>query len=319
MPLCAADEAAAAGRALAEDLLPRARQAGEKQAAIDRHAGNLAEMRKRRDALRGALDDLTRAANEAVHPVPEMAALREELQRAISRLESTLQQAAPDLGPAAARLLARVNATATVEEAQTVRRLLGEVEQFDLLTAYERVQIFRAYNRRMAVEYGAHGPRVVQAAHWDDPVWQLRQAAANAQQLVLMVDGHNVLHLLPEMFSRDFEDDAPRTRAREHLVELARRMFFAHPECDVRIYFDSPVASERRHGANVREIYSGGGEGEHRADTAIVRGLDACCATMSAMPRLLVTDDRDLRKSAIERGARIVPVAQFGALLADLK
>jgi hypothetical protein len=96
-------------------------------------------------------------------------------------------------------------------------------------------------------------------------------------------------------------------------------MFFAHPECDVRIYFDSPVASERRHGANVREIYSGGGEGEHRADTAIVRGLDACCATMSAMPRLLVTDDRDLRKSAIERGARIVPVAQFGALLADLK
>jgi hypothetical protein len=94
-------------------------------------------------------------------------------------------------------------------------------------------------------------------------------------------------------------------------------MFYAHPDCDVRVYFDGPEAAQRSHGANVREIYSGGA-GDHRADNAILADLDYLCATMSAMPRLLVTDDRELAAAAAKRNTRIMRSLQFGALLEDI-
>ena len=64
---------------------------------------------------------------------------------------------------------------------------------------------------------------------------------------------------------------------------------------------------------------AGGGQGEHRADKYIVEYLGHCCREMSAMPRILVSDDRDLRAKAAEFGARYMPVPQFGAFLQEMQ
>ena len=68
---------------------------------------------------------------------------------------------------------------------------------------------------------------------------------------------------------------------------------------------------------NVFEVYSGG-EGEHRADRALVGQIEHCCRTMSGLPRILVTDDKELRAAARALGTRIMPVPQFGAFLEEM-
>jgi hypothetical protein len=86
----------------------------------------------------------------------------------------------------------------------------------------------------------------------------------------------------------------------------------------VHVFFDAPKPGREQRAANVWEIYSGGGQGEHRADRAITDYLEYCCKTMSAMPRLLVTDDRELREAAVRLGAKFMPVPQFGAFLEEM-
>jgi hypothetical protein len=90
-------------------------------------------------------------------------------------------------------------------------------------------------------------------------------------------------------------------------------------KCQAHVFFDAPTPGRHQHAGNVWEIYSGGGQAEHRADAAIAGYLEYCCQTMSAMPRLLVTDDRGLRARAVELGARFMPVPQFGAFLEEIR
>lgn len=318
LPLRALDTAETTGDATAENLVKRAEEAVSRQSATDRHAGNARRIRERLHALDEALKTVRQAAADAIHPLPELATVATELEREIAQLESVLGKVAPTVTPFETRVRGRIAAARELDDLQEVRRGLQQLEAFGVLREAELVRLYQAYNRSMSTIYTQFGPKVVKAADWDDPVWRLKHAADNAAEIQLFIDGHNVLHLVPELFADDFEDGVPKGQARDHLVNLLQRMFYGHAECSVRVYFDSPEHTERRRGANIREIYSGG-EGEHRADDMIAHDLERLHLTDPQTPRMLVTDDRDLRERAARHGgAQVMGVAQFSALLMDL-
>jgi len=301
-----------------DDLLEAAERALAKQAEMDRHSGNLREIRGQIERLNAALVEVRGARADALHPSSELAAVETRLEHEIQRLESAEGRDASEASSFAQRLLARINAAATIEELQAFHRLLEDMETLQAVEARDLVALYAVYNRRMSIFYGSFSPKVVKAAPVDDPVWRLKQASSAHEQLVLFIDGHNLLHLLPNIFSDAYEDGQPKAEARKQLVELTVKINEGHPECDTRVYFDGPKRSKFKHPNNVREIYSGG-EGEHRADRVIVEDLEYCCRSMSAMPRLIVTNDKELRAEALRCGAKFMPVQQFAAVLDEVR
>ena len=149
----------------------------------------------------------------------------------------------------------------------------------------------------------------------NDPAWRLQRAVEENQPLIVILDGHNVVHLLPEFFEDSYSDGVPGKATREKLVSSVCRIFESADKCKVDVFFDGPSPSTQMHAPHIREVYSGGGNAEHRADNAIVEYLEFCCRQMSAMPRILVTDDRDLRAEGDRRGALSMPVPEFGAFM----
>ena len=79
------------------------------------------------------------------------------------------------------------------------------------------------------------------------------------------------------------------------------------------VVFDGPTRTESTPSSNVRVTYSGG-EGEHRADAALLDNI-RFFRTGDDIPILLVTNDNDLISSARRLGALTLSALEFGAFL----
>ena len=106
--------------------------------------------------------------------------------------------------------------------------------------------------------------------------------------------------------------------SREALLDAMKRAVADADDCKVHVFFDSPEFSERKYATNVYEIFSGGGQADHRADGVIKGYLERCCQEHSAMPRILVTNDRELGQQVRDLHADIMYVQQFGAFLEEM-
>jgi len=86
----------------------------------------------------------------------------------------------------------------------------------------------------------------------------------------------------------------------------------------VNIFFDGPVYSQEHAATNVKITYSGG-EGEHRADNAILELAEYMHSHLPDLIRVLVTDDRDLAKQAKKYKTASMRLAEFAAIVVDSK
>jgi flagellar biosynthesis GTPase FlhF len=312
----AAAEAAAQSPAAAGDLLLRVASALTRQREQDRHSGNVAQVRQRLDRLRKALGEVRDAAAQAVRPLPELAALEQELDREIRPLVPIVESQPARPSPVATALAARINA-APDGEIEEVGALLNGMADAEFLSSAEADALYRLYHRRLDVLYLAAGPKVLAAASEPDPFWRMQRAFGGGERMALLIDGHNVLFLLDELFGNVYEDGQPRTRARQRLADLTVRLTGGHPECETTLFFDGPQEAHSAAAPNVKIVYSGG-QGDNRADDAIIRQLKYYRTEPRPRPRVVVTDDMELRRRVRDTGAAVMPVRQLGALLADV-
>ncbi len=301
------------------DVLVEAEAVLLKQAELDRHCGNLRLLRERAAALQAMCARLRQAQQEALHPLPALAELAARVEREGELIVARLP-AAPEAtsGELDVRLRAALNTAPDEQELHRLRLLLTELDERSLLPADELRRLYADYHRAMLRHYALRGPGAPQAAGGTarHPVWRLRQAPAQTPPLLLLVDGYNVLHLLPALFGAAGEKDGrPGAAARRLLMEKVARLVRGAPQCETRVCFDGPSPQELTHAPNLREVYSGGGRGAHRADGVILKHLEYSRSRPGAPACVLVTDDRALAAEARGLGARIMSVAEFGACL----
>lgn len=128
----------------------------------------------------------------------------------------------------------------------------------------------------------------------------------------VLIDGHNLLYAVRARFAARLVDGHPRTAAREALVETLLAAFRVGSH-SVQIYFDGPVAHRERRSEQIEVIYPGG-EGDQRADRAILRDLTELNDKSKAAVITVVTRDIKLARRARKRGATVVdPEAFFAA------
>ncbi len=126
---------------------------------------------------------------------------------------------------------------------------------------------------------------------------------------VLIIDGHNVLFALRVRFAEQLVDGHPGTAAREALVETLLGACTG-PGRVVHVYFDGDTPHTEQRSAQLEVIYPGG-EGDQRADKAILARLSTLASEVGSSTVTVVTRDRKLSRRARRRGATVVDPAAF--------
>jgi hypothetical protein len=302
---------AADGTALHEQIETLLRR----QAEQDRRFGNRESLRAELVVCRAGLDRVRVAAADALQPLAELQDAEVALRTRIEAVERVLgPRAEITVKPVVEALLLRVRAAKTCEGLASLATLIGHLGDEDVLDVADVARLHAAYEQRMAIIYGSRIPGVVTRPALDPAGEAMREAADRGTPLAVFIDGHNVLFQLRALFEADFEEQQPRARAREALVALVQQFAAGRPHLRMHIHFDGPDPRRYRADPNVRVVYSGG-KGEGRADRAILDDIEASHRTESAMPRVIVTLDRDLAGKAYRHGALRMDPWAFGEWL----
>ena len=151
-----------------------------------------------------------------------------------------------------------------------------------------------------------------------DSGWSLRDALFRNKPTLLVLDGHNILFGLSDLFASEYENDHPGRKARQKLVGLIEKLVGPRPGITTKICFDGPSGEVVRVRSNV-EIHFSGGTGRDRADELIVSRLQFKDLQSLDQRVFVVTDDRAVRRQIVRTGAKFVPNDLFAVLLADFQ
>jgi predicted RNA-binding protein with PIN domain len=293
-------------------LLSRASDALSRQAAADRHSGNRRTVATRQELLARRLAEVRDALANAMQPLPELAVLEGELSAEIERLDRLLNRRTSRT-PLEELLAARA-ARATFEELQNLRGVVEQLTALGACSAEAAARLMETMEHRRRVA-GAAALSPADADEADDtPAGVLRCALRGRCAAILLVDGHNVLFGLQGRYLPPQGAAVPTGAARARLIDDIVRLTADRTTCRAWIVFDGPTRSESTPSGNVRVTYSGG-EGEHRADAALLDNIRFFRAG-GEIPILLVTNDNALSGEARRLGARTLSALELGSFLA---
>ena len=128
-----------------------------------------------------------------------------------------------------------------------------------------------------------------------------------------ILDGHNILYASRPVFLEHLVDGHPGTAAREALVQRLL-LAFASPGPEVWLSFDGSEPMTEVRSDRVRVSYSGG-DGDQRADRAILRQVSMHAAAGNVSAVVVVTRDITLARRARKRGAGIMAPGAFLEML----
>ncbi|HUH00313.1 MAG TPA: NYN domain-containing protein [Gammaproteobacteria bacterium] len=130
-----------------------------------------------------------------------------------------------------------------------------------------------------------------------------------APPLTYILDGHNVLYAMRQAFLEQLAEGHPGTAAREELIQRLARAFIP-PGPEVFLYFDGSAPGTESPSEQLRVIYPGG-EGDQRADTAILEHVNEHLQAGKEAQLVVVTRDIKLARRARKRGASVLEPAEF--------
>jgi hypothetical protein len=284
-----------------------------RQAEIDHREGLRTSLVAELHRTHALLAEVERARLDTLNPLPQLPEAAQRLQAHAAALQDRLDQAARaavavrDVSPAVPRppaacaeadaaaaplrrLQQKIAATPTLDALAALRQQLQAAERLALLTPEQSATVHallheaisRLYDRS-ALAIGLDQAPLPDAR--DFPLQALQAALARRLPCTLLVDGHNVLYLLPALF-RPYHDaqGQPTGRARQALAERLQALAARHPSLHVDLWFDGPAHDTRSLSEQVRVHFSGG-IGTDRADGAIVAQLRHLGDSLSAVDR----------------------------------
>lgn len=326
---------------LGEDTLAAQAEALlRRQAEIDRREGLRSALVAELQRTQAALAEVQRAQVDALNPLPQLPEMARRLRVHAAALQSRLDAASasatspahPDAAVGEtttvtsheplARLHQVLAATHTLDSLAEVRRQLQAAEPLSLLTAGELARAYsllhdaagRLYDRS-AVAAGVTHPPALDARAF--PLQALQRTLASGRSGTLVVDGHNVLHLLPKIFRAYYDSrDQPTAEARRALADRLLDLAARYPSLHVELWFDGPVQDTRALSERVRLHFSGG-SGSNRADRAIIAQVHHL-ANAGGNLIAVASADGEVRADAQSLNALLMYPVELGLWFGDL-
>ncbi|MFW8601406.1 NYN domain-containing protein [Desulfobacterota bacterium M19] len=298
------------------DIKLRALNILQEQKKLDRHYANRRVLRQRLRELTDLKEQVGQAGRESLNPLPELSVLNKELETEIRALKKLLGESDVE-DNWCLKLELKINQAATQTEFNAINQLLEQLTAFDLLNN-EAERLHNLYHNCLARLYEKYSPRTAIYGKSTNPLQLIQNWHKIKKTFVLVVDGYNVILSMSEIFRADYEADGkPGTASRCHLLRIIAEMLH-DSTCLAEVFFDGEEAGQRNFSPQVREVFSGGGSRAvvNRADRAIIDYLSSLPPGSNRdMPRIVITDDRELQSQARRQQAKIMPLAQFAALI----
>ena len=294
-----------------DDILTQADNILTKQVEQDRHYGNIKTLNERLHCLQAKSRHLIQAQKESIKPLSELSTINHEITAEIDKLNSLmgLKRLEPSFVD---ECISRINSAETAPELKATEAMLALFTNMKLLPDNELNELYIQYNGRIGLMFEQYKPS---AELTDNALWWFYKLLRDNTKVHLLLDGHNILHLLSPIFSPFYENDIPGGVARGQLIERMVKAVANYPNCMVNIFFDGPEPSEYSQSVNVKVIYSGGGNSEHRADGVLLNYLQFIVGNNATEAAVIVTDDRDIQAKGQQLKAKIVSPIQFAGMI----
>lgn len=199
---------------------------------------------------------------------------------------------------------------------EAVADKLIKIGELEILSGNELRSLYSIYHNKQERMYDRLLADSPKATVPTSLAWKFKYSIDKQQPFSWILDGHNVLFSLTDIFGCD-DSGVPGEDARNKLIATMTALVKDALQCEVNIFFDGPVYSQEHAAPNVKITYSGG-EGEHRADDAILELTEYMQSNSPKLTRVLVTDDRDLARQAKKHKTASMRIAEFAAIVVEL-
>ena len=294
------------------DLTDRARQIIAKQEEIDRNAGNRRVLSDRLHTVRDLRDHVNALCRNSLNPLSELAGLLDELNAEANRLRSLLGFC--DESEFIQNFMARIGQAGSPDDVAAYRQLLTSLNDARVLDREDLRLLFEYCDRRMDLAYDKRMPEALSPGAAASPFHSLKEAVVHNHEMIWLLDGHNILHALTDLFGELDSKGNPTEESRYRLSDALVALVGKADQCQIRLYYDGPERSEYSPSENVKVIYSGG-EGDHKADRAVCAYLEYLRRTAPQVQAFVTTDDRDLRSRSTDAGANALSIDELYILL----
>ena len=324
-PLVAVDHAL---QGPSNELLARTDQVLADQAQQDQAFGHREALRARIAALESARSKLRDARLHAIKPLAELASLEADIDHELERLRRVLQTATKPTSkdPVLSQLEVSLNAQQTFEGLAALRRFIracvaqGLVKKADAakLDHQARQQALRL-NDRVLVDPAYVQTNAILEGKPQSPE-TLAQALALGLAHRILLDGYNLifdaLGYNASLGPSRAGSKPQRSMAEEGrlaLIDQVKASIAHHPLIEVRIFLDSPHASDERINDQLSLHYSGG-SGANRADRDIAAYLDYLKQRNDTVPTTVISKDWEVQQNAQSHHIHTLRPDHFWAL-----
>ena len=324
-PLVAVDRAL---QGPSSDLLARTDQVLADQAQQDQAFGHREALRARIAALESARSKLRDARLHAIKPLAELASLEADIDHELARLQRVLQTATKPTSkdPVLSQLEVSLNAQQSFEGLAALRRFIracvaqGLVKKADAarLDHQARQQALRL-NDLVLIDPAYVQTNAIIEGEPPSPE-TLAQALALGLAHRILLDGYNLifdaLGYNASLGPSRAGSKPQRSMAEEGrlaLIDQVKASIAHHPLIEVRIFLDSPHASDERINNQLSLHYSGG-SGANRADRDIAAYLDYLKQRNDTVPTTVISKDWEVQQNAQSHHIHTLRPDHFWAL-----
>jgi len=300
------------------DLLTEVEDVLKRQLEIDKQYGTMQKLESQVAELRGAREQLLSALTSSMRPRREIPALINRIDLEIENVDRLLgRKERPALSSIATELSREINLSTSLEMLSEIRSRVIKAKDTNALPSTESKSLFDLIHQKTdqfycaaSIERGLSGDIESLAALPKNHFMALMLDRLNCR---LIVDGHNLLFRLKDLFHKFYEKDAPKAIARAELAKRLLTMIDEFQSVRVDAWFDGPELTNETLHENLRVHFSGG-SGDNRADDSIVSFLRAL-KPEDLFVTFVVTDDRGLRERCTAVGAKVLACDEVANLL----
>ena len=207
-----AEALAHAAQATPVDLLQEAEDLLQRQANVDQRFGLRSQLETEAVRCKDVRRRLMEAVKESIQPLPELGSSARKLEKRIAEIQKVLQQTS-SVGASAVQapplLIEKLQHATTLDEVARVRKGLIAIESIGLLAPPELSAAYALIGDKASRLYAQANlgktAKSQKASLKGVPLYALQRQVADGTECTLLIDGHNVLHKLPNLFGSFYE------------------------------------------------------------------------------------------------------------------
>jgi len=289
-----------------------------RQAEVDKQYGTIQKLEGQLGDLLEAKEKLLFSLDNSIQPRREIPLLISRIDLEIDTLEKQLgRKERPELSSLTTQLCSEIKLADSLETLSEIRTRVMKISDSGGLSSVETRILFEVVLERTDQLYCSTLIESNRTWHYESflglPGNYLRALISDRLHCRLIIDGHNLLFSLDDLFGEFYEGGTPKALAREELTKRSISLVEQFQSVVMDIWFDGPELTNTTVHESLRVHFSGG-HGTDRADDSIVAFLRSLSSNDISVT-FVVTNDRALRERCNTVGARVIACHEITSFL----